>query len=456
MKLWQKVSLICCIVLITIIAVCSLMLVIQSKDGILDITYKQARDKQSNLVSSFSEMADYYSFSDDSPVTTYSLVTYCFSHFADTDSVLQQGDEVLYSHISISPGNYPSITNDSGQQQFTEKIDGRCILIVGSHVVINNVKYTVWVIEDISSVYNDIYNMIWRFAVISLAAILFGTGLIVFLVRRAMKPLLQLGDMTKRIAAGDYEERVSIYSHDEVGELATDFNTMADTVQTRIAELTETAERQRLFIGGVTHEFKTPITTMLLHADLLQNTYQDEDERQISLSHLESQCRWLERLTQKLLKLITLRENTDLKPESVECLFARVQESMTEMLKKRETPLIAEFDIDTLDMDIDLMQSLIINLVDNASKASEPGQTVYLCAYGHTIEVRDNGCGIPENELERITEPFYMVDRSRSKKKGGSGLGLALVKEIATMHKAELSIKSKPGDGTIVQIIFSR
>ncbi len=454
MKLWQKVSLICSIVLTGIITACSLILILQSKTTILELTYKQTREKQSNLAASFYEMAGYYSLDGDLPATTYSLVTYCFSRFADSASVLQKDNETLYSEISIFPGDYLKLAKASKQQQFSGEINGRNILIVGSHVTVKNTEYTVWVVEDISSIYNDIHMMIWMFIAISIAAILLGTGMIVFLVRRAMHPLLQLRATTKRIAAGEYGERAPILSHDEVGKLAEDFNTMANAVQGRIAELTETAERQRLFIGGVTHEFKTPITAMLLHTDLLQNAYLEEDEKQASLSHVESQCKWLERLTQKLLKLITLHGYPELKRESVAALFSRVRASMDEILQQRETPLMVDCSIDTLDMDIDLMQSLIINLADNASKASEPGQAVILRAYGHTIEVRDHGCGIPEDELERITEPFYMVDRSRSKKKGGSGLGLALVKEIAAAHNAKMLIESSPGKGTAVRIIF--
>lgn len=456
MKLWQKVSLICCVVLIGIVTACSVLLIVQSKTAILELTYKQARDKQSNLASSFSQMTGYYSLDDDSPVTTYSLVKYCFSRFADTTSVLQKGNESLYSEISIIPADYLRITEDSGQQQFTGEIGGRDILIIGSRVMVKSSEYTVFVVENISSVYGDIMMMIWKFAAISIAAVLLGTGLIVFLVRRAMKPLSKLRVTTKRIATGEYGERAPIISHDEVGGLALDFNAMAGAVQIHIAELTETAERQRLFIGGVTHEFKTPLTTLLLHADLLKNAYLEEDEKQASLSHLESQCKWLERLTQKLLKLITLQEKIELKREAVADLFSRVQAGMAETLQQRQTPLVVECGMDTQDMDIDLMQSLVINLVDNASKASEPGKTILLRAYDHTIEVRDQGCGIPKSEIERITEPFYMVDRSRSKKKGGSGLGLALVKEIVAAHTAKLDIESKTGEGTTVRILFQR
>ena len=231
---------------------------------------------------------------------------------------------------------------------------------------------------------------------------------------------------------------------------------MATAVESHVAELTETAQRQRLFIGGVTHEFKTPLTTMILNADTLQNAYMDEEEMKTSVAFIQRQCQWLERLTQKLLKLITLKGQ--IKPESASLprLFEQVQESMAETLEQRGTPLVVECSTETIKVDVDLMQSVIVNLVDNASKASQPGQAVRLSAYDNIIEVSDQGCGIPEAELLRITEPFYMVDKSRSKKHGGTGLGLALVKEIVTAHGARMSMESKVGSGTTVRILFKR
>ena len=141
---------------------------------------------------------------------------------------------------------------------------------------------------------------------------------------------------------------------------------------------------------------------------------------------------------------------------SVPKLFERVEKSVAETLRQRDMRLLSDCQIDTLNMDADLMQSVLINLVDNASKASAPGQTIAIRAYDDVIEVYDNGMGIPQSELERITEPFYVVDKSRSKKLGGSGLGLALVKEIVNAHGAALEIESSVGVGTTIRVRFKR
>lgn len=454
MKLWQKVSLICSAVLTSIVLLMGGLLLREAEQSILDLTYQQSSDKQRNLSASFSEMSNYYLEETDSAPVEYSLVKYCFSRFADSTCVLMKGSETLYSNVAVDMSRYTIKGYDA--EQFEEGIGGRQILITGSNVNVRNERYAVYVVEDITGVYESITRMVWRFALIGGVGILLGFVLIGLLVRRSMQPLAVLKTAAGRIAAGGYGERATVLSKDEVRALANDFNRMAEAVENHIGDLTETAERQRLFISGVTHEFKTPLTTVILNADTLQNAYMDEKERQTALSYIERQCKWLERMTQKLLKLITLKQDIELKPSSVPQLFERVEESMAETLRQRDTRLISECKLNTLSMDADLMQSVLINLVDNASKASAPGQAVTMRAYDDVIEVSDNGIGIQESELARITEPFYVVDKSRSKKLGGSGLGLALVKEIISAHGAELEIDSSVGVGTTIRVRFKR
>lgn len=454
MKLWQKVSLICSAVLTSIVLLMGGLLLREAEQSILDLTYQQSSDKQRNLSASFSEMSNYYLEDSDTKPVEYSLVKYCFSRFADSTCVLMKGSETLYSNVAVDMSRY--IIKGYDAEQFEEEIGGRQILITGSNVNVRNERYAVYVVEDITGVYESITRMVWRFALIGGVGILLGFVLIGLLVRRSMQPLAVLKTAAGRIAAGGYGERATVLSKDEVGALANDFNRMAEAVENHIGELIETAERQRLFIVGVTHEFKTPLTTVILNADTLQNAYMDEEERQTALSYIERQCKWLERMTQKLLKLITLKQDIELKPSSVPQLFERVEESMAETLRQRDTRLISECKLNTLSMDADLMQSVLINLVDNASKASAPGQAVTMRAYDDVIEVSDSGIGIPESELARITEPFYVVDKSRSKKLGGSGLGLALVKEIVNAHGAALEIESSVGVGTTIRVRFKR
>ena len=458
MKLWQKTSLICIAVLLVIVTACSSVLLIHSKNSILELTYSRARDRQKSLASSFSEMAGYYIAEGDSRTVETSLVNYCFSRFADSSSVLMRGDETLYSGVSVNPRAFLPLPENEYSMKIAEReIDGRNVLIAGSLVAVRNTSYAVYVVEDVSTTYNSIVSLAWTFAAVSLAGILLGAGCIALIMHRSTRPLTSLAKTARQIAGGDYSMRADVYTQDEIGALAGDFNLMAEAVETRIAELMETAERQRLFIGGVTHEFKTPLTALLLHARMLRRANMTEEERDNSLAHIESQCAWLERLVQTLLRLITLERDIERRPCEVDELFDRVRQNTQKSLADRGVTLNVQSNGETLDCNADLVQSMLINLVDNAAKAynaDAADKRVLLTFSNNTIQVKDFGRGIPKEAMERIFEPFYMVDKSRSKKAGGSGLGLALVKRIANAHDAELIIESNIEKGTTVWVRF--
>lgn len=451
MKLWQKISAINVMVLLLVIALCSSFLLINAKNQILELTIENTSREQYNLEKSFLEMLEYYLKDERNPVVLSSVAKYCFSQFADETSVLVFEGESLYSSIGIELWDIFPLKDDYIQDVYLDKTNQGNILIVGNKVPTTMGNYYVYVVKDITGIYNKTISMAWRFAFISIVGISFGTLMIILLVKKTLRPFTRLKNSTGRIAIGKYGERVNIDSRDEVGELARDFNSMAEAIELHVKELEDRTQRLKLFINGVTHEFKTPMTSILIHTDTLLSMNLDEENKNISLLHIHQQSRWLESLTQKLLKLITLEE-IDRKLEPVEELFLDISETMAETLAERNISLKTNSTVEHLNLDYDLIKSLIINLLDNASKASKPGQHIELKAYENTIEVRDFGIGIPKEEIRHIMDPFYRVDYSRSKEKGGSGLGLALVEKIADVHKAQIFIVSEVGQGTSFSI----
>ncbi len=455
MKLWQKISLVSTAVLVVVVTVTSWLLLVTARNDILLLTVDSAKAAQRNLATTFVKMMESNPTGDMDDDAEREMILYCFSTLADETSVLLAGEDTLYSFASVHPEELlPLETAD--QRVFLDEVGTRNLLVVGSLVNAPHqiAPFSVYVVKDISNVYASYRQMGARFAIIAGLGVLLGAVLIVALVRAQSRPLKILSISARRIAGGEYGDRANVHSSDEVGQLADDFNCMADAVQRQFDALQEKAARQEMFIGGLTHEFKTPMTSMMLHSETLLTVDVTKEQRDRSLTHIRTQCAWLERLTQKMLKLITLEEDTHLAESDVGALFARVEESTRETMTQRGTPLKTECHIDTLPIDQDLMLSLLINLVDNASKASEQGKEIRLTAKGRTISVVDRGRGIPPDAVARVTEPFYMVDKSRSKAQGGSGLGLALVKRIADAHHAELTIDSVVGEGTTITLTF--
>lgn len=457
MKLSKRITLLVSIVLAVTILGVSLSLLLYVRSTTLSLAVEQTQRKQQNLSTSFTEMANYYAANSDSDAVHYSLIKLCFSRFADRYSVLMRDGEVIVSGVSVDPSAYVPIDDSvySDSTPIAVTVQGRNLLIAGSTARVSGRTYSVYVVEDVTDVHTGIRRMAWIFAGVSVAAIALGAVAVTLLVRRSTKPITLLSDAAKEIADGAYEKRVAVHTKDEVGMLGEDFNRMADAVETKISELEERNERQRLFIGGVTHEFKTPLTGLLLHAGLLRRANLSDDERDASLEHIESQTAWLERLTQNLLKLTTSDDEIELQAVHIPDLLDEVKDGVEPKLNERGATLSVQCETETLTLNPELWRSLLNNLIVNAANAYDADMAekpITLIVKGKTFSVSDHGRGIPKEAQSRIFEPFFRVDKSRSKKQGGSGLGLALVKMIADAHGATITVDSEPGKGTTVSV----
>ena len=226
---------------------------------------------------------------------------------------------------------------------------------------------------------------------------------------------------------------------------------MADAVQEKIADLEADVQRREDFVGAFTHELKTPMTSIIGYADMLHTMQTDPDEQREAAAAIVHEGRRLEALSRKLLALLGLNEEgVELTAVPLPALWPRLHAACPDVTLR--TPAAAP----TVRGDADLLLDLLCNLVQNAAKASAPGAPVLvLCAQAGdtvTLTVADRGCGIPPELIPRVTEPFYMVDKSRARRQGGSGLGLALCQRIAAAHGSALRIESEPGRGTRVSV----
>ena len=459
MKLSNRITILCSSVLAAVILSVTVALLLFAKNTILSLSNEQVQRKQQTLRTSFSEMANYYAANSDSDAVHASLVRYCFTRFSDQTSAMMKDGETVVSSVIVDPSAYVQKDGvDYGEAMpVAVTVQGRRLLIAGSSTSVGGRAYDVYVVEDISDVYTRIRRMVWIFSGVGVAAIALGAFVVMALVRKSTKPVTALSEAAREIADGAYEKRVKVRTKDEVGRLGEDFNRMANAVETKISELEERNERQRLFIGGVTHEFKTPMTGLLLHAGLLRRANLIEDERDASLAHIESQTAWLERLTQNLLKLFPSDAEIEIQPTDIPALLDEVKDGVEPKLRERGATLSVQCETDTLTLNPELWRSLLNNLIVNAANAYDADaeeKPITLTVKDKTFSVTDYGRGIPKEAQSRIFEPFFRVDKSRSKKQGGSGLGLALVKAIADAHGASVTVESEEGKGTTVSVLL--
>lgn len=198
------------------------------------------------------------------------------------------------------------------------------------------------------------------------------------------------------------------------------------------------------------------MTSIIGYSDTLLHVKISEQQQRKALEYINSECKRLERLSGKMMHLIGLYNNESVHFEEFEVqeLLNRVAELEKYHVQEQGMQLIMTCTMGRIPMDVDLMESLLVNLIDNAIKASREGDTIDVLAMHDRITVRDWGKGIPPEEIPKITEAFYMVDKSRSRKAGGIGLGLALCKQIAALHHGHLEIESWLDDGTSVSVVF--
>lgn len=273
------------------------------------------------------------------------------------------------------------------------------------------------------------------------------------------KPLEVLTQTTKSIANGKYEQRVNISSTDEIGVLAEQFDSMAEQIECNVKELEEQGKAKQRFIDNLTHELRTPLTSIIGYADLLRKNEYDQYLFNKGLNHIYTEGKRLNELTQKMLNVVLLRkDNPDIRDENIMRILEEVIEVTRIKLNAKKISVVIDTSDMVISVDKNLIKAVLINLVDNAIKASSIGQRIFMGTKmidnNKCIYVQDAGKGINEDELEKIMEPFYMVDKSRNRKNGGMGLGLSICDEIIKLHDAKLNIKSKANEGTIAEIIF--
>ena len=313
------------------------------------------------------------------------------------------------------------------------------------------------IVYDITSVYAARAQEQNTFRLLLIAIFVVGSITSMIAASLLTKPLEKLSSLAQHISHGDYSARLHIHSGDETEALANDFNNMADTIEDNISELHFSMEKQEQFMGSFAHELKTPMTSIIGYADLLRSQNMSEDETNEAANYIFSEGKRLESLSLKLLDLLVVKnQETILTPTDPALAVRNVINVMKPELAKEHITLKSSCRKGCCMMDIDLFQSLIINIIDNARKAIDDNGLIHVAGTvrddNYVIIIKDNGRGMPPEEITRISEAFYRIDKSRSRAQGGAGLGLAICSKIAEIHQAKIKYKSAVGRGTVVTI----
>ena len=303
-------------------------------------------------------------------------------------------------------------------------------------------------------VYNNKADYRKNSLIISAVLALLGGVATYFISGHALRPIRELSDKIEKVQAQNLaDSRIEENQVKELNQLSVSYNRMLE-------RLSDAFEIQRQFTANAAHELRTPLALMQVQLDLYHsNSHPDNDADTVQMIKMVTEQN--DRLNKMVKTLLDMSELQTVGRDDeiiLDALVDEVLEDLEPLAEGKNIRLIGKCkDITMVGSDI-LIYRLVYNLVENAIKYNHSGGQVTVTAdrkEKHVyLSVEDTGTGIPEELKERVFEPFFRVDKSRSRELGGVGLGLALVREIVRVHDGSITVKSNPSGGTIFEVVL--
>lgn len=310
-------------------------------------------------------------------------------------------------------------------------------------------------VEDFSvQVYNNKLDYRQKSLIISALMALLGGVITYFISGHALKPLRVFSDKIEKVQAQNLaDSRIEENEVKELNQLSMSYNKM-------LGRLSDAFEAQRQFTANAAHELRTPLALMQVQLDTY-NACAHPGNDEAAVETIKMMTEQNERLGKMVKTLLDISELQTVARDEVIALDALIEEVLTDLeslAARKNIRLVRECEPVTMTGSDILIYRLVYNLVENAVKYNmDGGQVTVTCKEWDKhihIRVSDTGKGIPEELRSRIFEPFFRVDKSRSRELGGIGLGLALVNEIVRVHEGSIEIKGNRAGGTDFEIEF--
>ena len=341
------------------------------------------------------------------------LYTY-MENDSEITAVYDEEYKQIYSNVSKIEGlDVKEILNQEDVNYIIKKINSKNYMLFCSYWNVDSNAIYIVNMYDITEIYEERDRQIYETLISDIVILIISAVTIFIFSIYLTKPISKLNKISKKIAKGNFEERVNIKSKDEIGELANSFNVMADEVESKIYELKKQVKQKNDFITGFSHELKTPMTAIMGYSDMLRLKKCDEDVTRKALNYIYSETKRLSNLSHKLMLLMSLTD------EKIELKNIEIDKFIKKVSAKEE-----------------MSQNIKIEVKTERGK--------------YRISVIDKGKGIPKEHIDRVIEEFYMIDKSRSRNSGGSGIGLSLSQKILSLHCSKINIESSVNIGTTV------
>lgn len=470
MKFWQKIYVYSFLVFFIIFNAASILVIERSHNKMLEQEINNALSQNMSIHSSIDAIVPVLRIYDSIDYEE-TVLTNIASEFVEKNNerdiyltIVNDTNETIFSNANFKmPANRQELDKLAMDEimYILRDIDERTMVFTSNMLDVHHKKYVFTYVKDVTPVYKDRLDQYSFFVKVDIAASLLYMVLMFIVSKGLTKPIDRLNQTAQVIAQGDFSERVTLKSNDEIGILACNFNHMASVVEETIHDLERNNHEKERFINNFTHELKTPLTSIIGFSNFLRTTKYNEEQFLDGLNVIYTEGKRLESLSLKLMDLILLQENHyKMEMYDLGAIIAEMQPALELKAKEKNIAIITEYEEGNLLLEKDLIKVLIFNLVDNALKASEENQHIAIQAYWkdnrYILEVIDEGMGIAKEHLDKIFEPFYMADKARVKRNNGAGLGLSICQNVASIHHAVLEVSSIENEGTTVKVIFDQ
>lgn len=409
---------------------------------------RSAAEYQRIAVSLSRDIAVLYGISHDIGADITNLVNSYMEHYAQSNVILvltpseeTNGIETIVSFIELDGESFIQVSGNLPEPFGFLRLD-----------------YFLNITEAIAQI-RDIQNLL---LVICIAFAVLTAFVLYFILARIFNPLRFVSQASRKIATGNYNERITVRGKNELAAMAEDFNSMATEIERQVQALKDEADGKQQFVDNFSHEMRTPLTSILGYAEYMQKAPLNEVETIESAQYIIDEANHMKNIANSLLTLATLRGYAAVKNVlSIPQLFDDVKKSLEKFLEAGNVRLVLKCEAETIHGQDDLLKSLLLNICTNAIKAcpNDGNGVINLTARQDgekvILSVVDNGRGIPKESLSKIIEPFYRIDKARNREDGGAGLGLTLCRQIAEVHDATLTVESTLDVGTKVEITFT-
>jgi len=402
---------------------------------------------------------------------------YLVSHFKVIDRFLNVSiwitDELGYIWLAYSPAKEQEerwMEQKLTEEEFIQVLKGGTIIKTGRFGgrfpipvltvgvpldVAGNISGGIFLhspVEGIRRTLADVYGNVWRASILSA----FLSIILVYWISRVIsRPLLQINDISREFALGNFKRRVKVSAKDEIGQLAKNFNAMADS-------LDKLEQMRRNFVANVSHELRSPLTSVIGYIQgVIDKTIQPEEQSKYLTVALDESKR-LSKLISELLDLAHIESGQfplNMSVFDINEKLRRVLVSKEENISKSTQQVEISFEAKQcfVEADPDRIEQVLQNLVDNAIKFNREGGRLFFKTWKHHsktyVQIENEGQGIPQDEIPLIWERFYQIDKSRNSKNSGTGLGLSIVKKIIEQHDQNIWVNSIIGEKT--SFVFS-